>query len=179
MYEFVCGRLCLDLAATLRVRHRGPLETIGDADDLRRWAAEAGLVRELGANEDARLRAIALREAIYRLGQALVRDGVAEAADIDVLNTLAARPPLVPRLENGSVHTDGDADQFLSTLARDAIDLVGGPLADRIRECAHQDCTRLYVDLSHAGRRRWCGMVGCGNRSKSAAYRRRRAGQAF
>ncbi|HEY0539942.1 MAG TPA: CGNR zinc finger domain-containing protein [Actinoallomurus sp.] len=43
----------------------------------------------------------------------------------------------------------------------------------RIRECAHPDCSRFYLDASHAGRRRWCGMAACGNRSKSAAYRRR------
>jgi predicted RNA-binding Zn ribbon-like protein len=65
----------------------------------------------------------------------------------------------------------------LSTIARDAIDLLAGPYAGRIRECAHPDCSRLFLDVSHAGRRRWCGMTACGNRSKSAAYRRRVRGR--
>jgi predicted RNA-binding Zn ribbon-like protein len=174
VFEFVCGRLCLDLAATLRIRHRSPLETIATIDDLRQWAADAGLVRDLDSDEEARLRLVALREAIYRMGQALVRGADPSPADLRLLNTAAARPPLVPRLADRTVHTDGDSEQLLSTIARDAIDLFGGVQAARVRECSHPDCTRLYVDTSHAGRRRWCGMSVCGNRAKSAAYRRRR-----
>jgi predicted RNA-binding Zn ribbon-like protein len=158
----------------LRVRHRSPIETIATVSDLRRWAAEAGLVNDLVADEDARMRTIALREAIYRLGQTVVGGADPAPADVELLNTVAAHPPLVPRLVDGTVRTDGDVRQLLSTIARDAIDLFGGRQAVRVRECAHPDCTRLYVDASHAGRRRWCGMTACGNRSKSAAYRRRR-----
>ncbi|WP_281286327.1 CGNR zinc finger domain-containing protein [Actinoallomurus bryophytorum] len=93
--------------------------------------------------------------------------------DLGLLNATAVRPPMVPRLTGGGVRHEGDLGQALSTVARDAIDLVDGPYAGRIRECAHPDCSRLYLDASHAGRRRWCGMAACGNRSKSAAYRRR------
>ncbi|WP_345718596.1 CGNR zinc finger domain-containing protein [Kineosporia mesophila] len=32
-----------------------------------------------------------------------------------------------------------------------------------IRNCANDRCTRLYVDTSRAGNRRWCGMAECGN----------------
>ena len=31
-----------------------------------------------------------------------------------------------------------------------------------IRECAGEDCTRLFVDRSRAGNRTWCGMDECG-----------------
>jgi predicted RNA-binding Zn ribbon-like protein len=63
----------------------------------------------------------------------------------------------------------------LASLARDAIDLLGGPHATRVRECAAEDCALLFVDASRPGRRRWCSMEGCGNRAKTTSYRRRRA----
>jgi predicted RNA-binding Zn ribbon-like protein len=63
----------------------------------------------------------------------------------------------------------------LSTIARDAIDLLSGPLAGRVRECAAPDCALLFVDKSRPGRRQWCSMEGCGNRRKTRAYRRRSA----
>jgi predicted RNA-binding Zn ribbon-like protein len=65
----------------------------------------------------------------------------------------------------------------LASLARDAIDLLSGPLATRVRECAAEDCALLFVDASRPGRRRWCSMEGCGNRAKTTSYRRRQAKQ--
>jgi len=47
----------------------------------------------------------------------------------------------------------------------------------RVRRCADPDCVLLFHDVSKSGRRRWCDMATCGNRSKAAAhYRRTRAG---
>ena len=57
--------------------------------------------------------------------------------------------------------------------------LLGGPDAANIRECEDPPCSRLFVDTSRAGSRRWCEMSGCGNRAKVAGFRARRsAGQA-
>jgi predicted RNA-binding Zn ribbon-like protein len=63
----------------------------------------------------------------------------------------------------------------LAAVARDAVDLLSGPLAGRIRECGADDCALLFVDASRPGRRRWCSMEACGNRAKAAAFRRREA----
>jgi predicted RNA-binding Zn ribbon-like protein len=59
---------------------------------------------------------------------------------------------------------------LLATVARDAIDLLSGPMADRVRECDGDGCTLLFLDASRAARRRWCSMDACGARSKMAAY---------
>jgi predicted RNA-binding Zn ribbon-like protein len=78
----------------------------------------------------------------------------------------------VPLLDGGAARVaGGDATAALSTLARDAIDLFGGPLAGRVRECAADNCGLLFVDTSRPGRRRWCSMERCGNRAKVRAYR--------
>jgi predicted RNA-binding Zn ribbon-like protein len=66
--------------------------------------------------------------------------------------------------------------QLLTSLAVDVLTLLADDEAlGRLRECENADCTRLYVDTSRAGTRRWCGMSGCGNRAKVARFRERHA----
>jgi predicted RNA-binding Zn ribbon-like protein len=55
------------------------------------------------------------------------------------------------------------------------IELLSGPLAERIRECASDNCPLVFVDSSRPGARRWCTMERCGNRHKLRAHRARRA----
>ena len=95
--------------------------------------------------------------------------------DIATLNTAAAAPPLVPALrpDGGTTFVEPTATAAFSTLARDAIDLFGGPLARRIRVCAAENCGLLLVDTSKPGRRRWCSMEVCGNRAKIRTHRSR------
>jgi predicted RNA-binding Zn ribbon-like protein len=57
------------------------------------------------------------------------------------------------------------------------IELLSGPLAVRIRECASDDCPLVFVDSSRPGARRWCAMERCGNRHKLRALRARRAAE--
>jgi predicted RNA-binding Zn ribbon-like protein len=52
------------------------------------------------------------------------------------------------------------------------------PDGERLRRCDGARCTRLFVDRSRDGRRRWCEMKGCGDRAKAAAYRQRRRADA-
>lgn len=70
-------------------------------------------------------------------------------------------------------HTGG-LENALASVARSAAELLGGPDAARIRQCEREPCTRLYVDLSRGGTRRWCDMRECGNREKAATFRSRR-----
>jgi predicted RNA-binding Zn ribbon-like protein len=91
----------------------------------------------------------------------------------------AGRPPPRTWLEadDSQLRTRRDPTTvaaLLASLACDAVDLLGGPLAGRIRECAAGDCALLFLDTSRAGRRRWCSMATCGARAKMAAYRARR-----
>ncbi|CAM5551965.1 Zf-CGNR multi-domain protein OS=Streptomyces tendae OX=1932 GN=GUR47_17670 PE=4 SV=1 [Streptomyces tendae] len=60
-------------------------------------------------------------------------------------------------------------------MARDAIELLTGPHADRVRECGAHNCYLLFVDTSRPGRRRLaCATGHCGNREKVRAHRARR-----
>ncbi len=178
-FHFLAGRPCLDLAATVGERWRRSFERLREPDDLSRWLVESGLLETAPAVEPAQLeQARALRDAIYRAARP-AGPATPPAADVEQINVVAARPPLAPRLDAGGRRvawgSDQPVDAALATVARDAIDLLAGPLAGRVRECAAPDCALLFVDASRPGQRRWCSMTGCGNRAKTAAYRRRRA----
>ena len=120
-----------------------------------------------------------LREAIYRLaaGGADHRLAVREAGAADdrsLVNRVAAGPPTSVLLNDaGRVEHAGDLAAALSTVAREAVQLLGGPRAVQIKECGREVCTRLYVDTSRGSSRRWCDMHECGNRAKAAGFRAR------
>lgn len=117
--------------------------------------------------------------------EGLARDDVARR-DIALINRSASQPDLTPQLALGTTAADqplnlgvnwtaGHAvEAALSTLARDAIVLLAGPQATRVKECAHPDCSLLFLDDSQARRRRWCSMNRCGNLTKIATYRSQR-----
>jgi len=44
-----------------------------------------------------------------------------------------------------------------------------------VRRCADPRCTRVFLDTSRNGTRRWCDMGTCGNRAKAARHRARAA----
>ena len=125
--------------------------------------------------DDDRTEAHPLRAEIMRIASRIAGDTTPHPADIAVVNEAAARPPLVPALRSGggTAVVAPTAEAALATLARDAVDLFGGPLAHRIRMCAADDCGLLFVDTSRPGRRRWCSMERCGNRAKIRTHRTR------
>lgn len=174
---FIAGRPCLDLAATVGERWRRSFERLRIPEDLGRWLVRAGLVDRAPSVTQGELEgARQLRDAIYDAARPAGRGDIA-AADAAQVTAWAQRPPRAPRLDPGrwvSWSAEQPVEAALSVIARDAIDLLSGPLAVRVRECASEDCALLFVDTSRPGRRRWCSMGGCGNRAKTRAYRRRK-----
>ena len=173
-FVFVSGNLALDLAGTRKWRRTEPEELLADAGDLSRWLAET---RQFPADlsvDTATLRlALTLREAIYRLAECRLHDAPFDAADLQVVNELAARPGVRVELTADGVARSGDARAALADIARSAVDA----LADTdtpMKECGRSSCTRIYLDRSRGARRTWCGMDECGNRVKAAAYRARK-----
>ncbi|WP_239158071.1 ABATE domain-containing protein [Streptomyces sp. SID13726] len=175
-FPFVGGRPCLDFVATLGKRHATPLERIPDAGALARWFTEAELTAadtpaRVTAREltDARL----LREALYGLVRAAMAGQRPDPADVERVNAVAAQPDLAPQLGPVRWTARTPARAALSTVARDAVLLVRGPLLERVKECENPDCSLLFLDDSQARRRRWCSMDRCGNLAKIAGYRSR------
>ena len=69
----------------------------------------------------------------------------------------------------------GTPEQALALIARDLVDLVGGPHRVRLHQCEADVCGTFFVDTSRAGSRRWCSSATCGNRARVAAHRGRAA----
>ncbi|MBT2230055.1 ABATE domain-containing protein [Nonomuraea sp. NEAU-A123] len=176
-FTFISGNLGLDLAGTVQHRRSDRTDLLRDPAELARWTVEAGILDVPPAVGDAELAAgKTVREAIYRLATGVVPGGALPSEeDRRLVNRIAAGPPASVRLNGaGRVERDGDLDAALSTVAREAVQLLGGPRAVQIKECGGEVCTRLYVDASRGSSRRWCDMHECGNRAKAAGFRARR-----
>ena len=177
-FRMISGHRVLDLLATLRDRHRRPLECLREPFDLDRWLALAGLRLATAASERDLADARRLREAINGIVRAQLATATPDADAIRELNEWARRPPLAPQIDHRlgrEWSSDAPVQAALALLARGAIELLTGPERTLIRECeAAPDCSRVYLDRSRGRRRRWCQMEWCGSQAKMAAYRRRR-----
>jgi predicted RNA-binding Zn ribbon-like protein len=191
-FELSGGALCLDFVNTLGDRPRCRNETLQRPADLLRWGAAAGLLEPAGTEPDRRgqasaafRRAIDLRESLYRIFSARVAFREADGADLDLLNR-HLRPALTQlelRSEGECFRLDwsGSPEPFervLGSVARSAAELLTSPELERLRECASDRCSWLFLDRSRSRRRRWCDMKTCGNRAKARRHYRRRKARA-
>jgi predicted RNA-binding Zn ribbon-like protein len=171
-FRFRGGHVALDLTATLVGRLKAVRrDLIGTTDELAAWLLSSGLAQDAVRVRDADVvTAQALREAIYGLAM-----GGGGPAERDTLNVIAASKSAAPSLgEDGAVRLIGDARQLLTTIAREAIFLLGTSDATHVRQCEGEGCAVLFLDNSRKGVRRWCSMRSCGNKAKVAEFRRRK-----
>jgi predicted RNA-binding Zn ribbon-like protein len=180
-FVLVGGRPSLNLVATRGRRHATPFERLPDAAALARWFVAAGVFPAAPPVNEAHLvQARELREAISTLVRSVMSGRPVRGEPLATVNGYAVRPDLPPQLGVADgrpiVTTPPGADvpSALAAIARDAVRLLGGPQAARIKECEHPDCSLLFVDETQSGRRRWCSMGRCGNLVKTAGYRARR-----
>jgi predicted RNA-binding Zn ribbon-like protein len=175
-FRFRGGSLALDLAATVTGRlGASPRDLLATPADLDRWLMAAGLAQTApGATDGNLVQAQALREALYRLALARAEGRDLPGPDRELINGFAALPAAPPWLgEDGRARLFGDARGLLASLAREGVELLGGELSDRVRQCQGPPCAVLFVDTSRKGDRRWCSMAACGNRAKAAGFRKR------
>jgi predicted RNA-binding Zn ribbon-like protein len=137
----------------------GPLRRAGRRDPA---AAEDVLhgakrlrssIRDLLVNQDGRAPAAALRTV-----EEITSAAVAAAR-------LRWEPPVTLEFAQG-------VQRPLDEVAWQCLQFLRSADATRVRACPGRDCGWLFVD--RAGRRRWCRMEWCGNRSKARAHARRR-----
>ncbi len=196
-FDLSGGDLAFDFANTVG-GHRAldPHEHLHDYPDLLAWSLQAGI---LSAEQAQALlekalqrpaaalaafdRALALREAIYRVGSAIAQRAQPDAADLETLSAEVrwaySKARLVPADDGFSWAWAGDEsalDRVLWDVARAAADLFTRGDLRTFRECAQTDCSWLFLDSSRNQRRQWCDMRTCGNRAKARRhYLRRKA----
>jgi predicted RNA-binding Zn ribbon-like protein len=172
-FQFDAGALCLELLTTGGSADHPGYEALVEPRDLERWLTECRL--HLGATVQPRdiRTAHELRGAIWQAALAAIEDRSLPGTAVAAINELAERVPPVPALAGDRRHwVEATGDQAMSAIARDAVELFGGPYARRVRRCASGDCALVFVDLSRPGQRRWCAMQRCGNRAKQRTRRR-------
>jgi predicted RNA-binding Zn ribbon-like protein len=175
-FVFVSGNLALDFAGTLKWRRSEPEELLVAPRDLARWAVEAGVTTEEPAVDAAGLRRLlGLREAVYRLVTGGMEGRHWPEEDLRVVNEEASGATPRVRLTPAGVVRAGEVGAVAASVARSAAELLGELGEVRVRECAREECTRIFVDRSRGGNRQWCGMEECGNRIKAANYRSRKS----
>lgn len=175
--------LALDLVNTRVRRDHADLDLLDSPSALAAWLhLESPRLAWSGSASDADLRAVQeLRAALATLLDAQ-REGTRPPAQaLRKLNVALAAPSATARLMWSAagpklVHPTAASkrDVLLHALAADAVSVLTGPAATRLRVCAHPDCVLQFVALNP--RRRWCSTAVCGNRARVARhYQRQRA----
>lgn len=115
-----------------------------------------------------------LRDAVRGIAAATTEGKPPGAGLIAELNRAAAAAPRWPVLEvDGTGRSVAErtrsapARAALAAIARDAIDLFGGPRRADLRACHGPGCVLFFVK-DHP-RREWCS-TGCGNRARAARH---------
>jgi predicted RNA-binding Zn ribbon-like protein len=186
-FDRTAGHLALDFANTVSNRHAPPaIERLGSYGELVEFARQTGLVLEAEARRLAQLgeqrpdvadgvlaEAVALRDALFRIFEAVATEATPRASDIAVLNAHHARFRLDERFRwEWSARPDG-LDAFVGPVVRAAIDLLTSDQRQRIRRCADDSCLWIFLDTSKNRSRRWCDMAQCGNRAKARRFHER------
>lgn len=158
----------------------GTPDRLGTPGALRAWLDEHRV--DSGTASDAVLLRVgdfrALRAALIVAFRRTAEGSSPPDDVVDALNATSAMAPMWPVLRiNGTAQClemeTSDASEttrILASIARSAIELLGGPDAARLRECPA--CGRLF--LASRPRQVWCSGA-CGNRTRVARHRSRRA----
>ncbi|CAA9210851.1 MAG: protein of unknown function DUF1470 [uncultured Chloroflexia bacterium] len=192
------GRLCLDFVNTVDWHGSDhAVEFLHTYEDLLAWSRHLTIVTEDEVSNMLQCarrtpdqathvleRAIALREALFRLFPVVAEGHAPPADDLAILNEALRRAPSRPQIAWSPPHFvwmyqgDDDAlDRVLWPVAWSAADLLASAERERVKVCPGEDCGWLFLDASRNGTRRWCAMEGCGNRAKARRhYQRARKG---
>lgn len=206
--RLIGGRLCLDFINTVDGRKNdsprresGSVNSLvlgdklGEYSDLVEWSRHSGIVtateagrliqaskRNADEARDVLDRAIALREALYRICKATMTDRRPQRVDLETVNDelLGARThERLTHVADGFtwewVGSEAALDRMLWSIAHSAAELFTAGDLSRLRECGGEECGWLFEDTSRNRSRHWCHMQDCGNLAKVRRFRTRLA----
>jgi len=168
-------------------------DKLRDYTDLVEWSRHSGILTATEARRliqeskrspnDAKAvleRALALREALYRICKATVTGRRPESVDLETMNDelLEARShESLTHAVNGFtwewVGSEAALDRMLWSIAHSAAEFLSKGDLSRLRECGGEECGWLFEDTSRNRSRQWCHMQDCGNLAKVRRFRTR------
>lgn len=127
---------------------------------------------------DAFVRARALRHVVRELAERNTRGAAPDESLRAELAAIAAQTQVSFGLdERGDVTLQPAADGVngaLASILSRVFEAQASGVWRRLKSCPGPHCGWLFYDGSRNASSRWCSMSICGNRTKTAAYRRRR-----
>ncbi len=195
-WDFEAGMLPLDFANTAEWHLSSePDEWLNDYSDLVGWSKAAGFIDERAARsliehaatksrdaEDIFDRAIAMREATFRIFQAVAEGTQTGNSDLALINKIVQESSKNVRVAQLSDRFDWEWDQtaldwLLGPIARSVAELLTSVELNRVGICADEDrgCGYLFYDVSRNHSRKWCSMESCGNRAKAKRHYQRQS----
>jgi predicted RNA-binding Zn ribbon-like protein len=206
--RLIGGRLCLDFINTVDGRKSDSPrresrsvnslvlgDKLGEYSDLVGWSRHSGLVTATEAGRliqaskrnaaEARAvfdRAIALREALYRICKATMTGRRPQRVDLETVNEELLRARAHERLNHVAdgftwewVGGEAALDRMLWSIAHSGAELLTTGDLSRLRECGGEECGWVFEDTSKNRSRQWCHMQDCGNLAKVRRFRARLA----
>ena len=186
-HEFIAGNLALDFVNT--VHNHGmpdPDDDLKIPADLVEWANQAGLLRtgeiralKPGGPATRFRRALALRELLYAVfshaaeGKRPKREALHQFQELYRKATRRAEFQGEANRYRLAWSATDPMERISHEIIRSAAGLLTSDALARVRQCAGENCSWLFVDTSRNGLRRWCDMKACGNRAKVRRFRRR------
>ena len=155
-------------------------DDIGSPAALADWLVGRGLLEpDDPVTPEAFLRTRAFRSCLRALALANTT-GIAPAADVrdacvEELGPLVFVLGLGPDGEPSFTPAGDGIDQALGRLASLAVTATQDGTWSRFKACRKDSCGWVFYDRSRNRSSNWCAMTICGNRTKTAGYRRRRA----
>ena len=192
--HLIAGRLCLDFANSGTFPATEPPETLSWEQLIGFLEASRIVTRDRGeemllltqAHPQAAYTLLAqanrLRDALRLVFHAMSRGKRAPLEWIQPINAVLRVTEGHDEITWGGtgwriefVAREEGLEWLLAAIARSAAELLTQGGASRLRECANPACSLLFYDDSRTRKRRWCTMALCGNRSKVAAFAKRRS----
>lgn len=181
-FPLVSGHLSLDLVNTEVVRRGIRHDLLVTSEDLVRWIDTMEQVGSLvpaalqkGYDSPEALQALRKVRDLLRKEFERIADGNEPTESWRMhLEKLVEIAPLSYKIMNKSLIPIpmGRPDNALASLvALDTLRLLATGDLLTIHRCANPDCVLLFMDAS--GRRKWCSMKICGNRTKVARHHAR------
>lgn len=183
-FPLISGHLSLDLVNTEVVRWGQRHNLLLTEEDVIEWLElmkEHTIVIDQSLISQARERSTEVFSSIL-IFRSILRENFESMADghsisdefINLLEKKIEKAPFTYKLINQKLIPSpiGEAENvLLSLIAFDTLTLIGENLHTFLKRCSNQECVLLFIDKS--GRRKWCSMKICGNRTKVARYQQK------
>lgn len=204
--KLIGGRLFLDFVNTVDGRANAPArgksqsansqvtrDKLGNYFDLVEWGLHSGILTATVARKliqeskqrptDGQAvleRALALREALYRICKATMTGRSPQNPDLKTLNDELLEARSHERLIHAGngftwewVGNEAALDRMLWPIASSGAQFLNEGDLSRLRECSGEDCGWVFEDTSRNRSRQWCDMQDCGNLAKVRRFRKR------